>query len=101
MGQPSKEAKLRWLYANQHTRTKTNKDWKLRAVYGITPDAYQKLLEQQNYKCAICSCDFIMEPRNNSKYPHLDHEHSSGWVRGIYARIVIMVSDSFLKILIY
>jgi len=83
MSQPSKEAKKRWLDANKHKRLKINKDWKLRAFYGITPEDYQKLLEQQNYKCAICQCEFVMEPRNNAQYPHLDHEHDSGWVRGI------------------
>ena len=62
MGQPSKEVKKRWLLANQHKRLKINKDWKLRAFYGITPEDYQKLLEQQDYKCAICQCDFVMEP---------------------------------------
>ena len=81
--QPSPESKQRWLRDNKHTRTETNKNWKLRAVYGTTPEAYQELLKQQDYKCAICKISFVMEPRNNARYPHLDHEHSSGWVRGI------------------
>jgi hypothetical protein len=81
--QPSAEAKQRWLRANKHARTETNKNWKLRAVYGTTPEEYQNLLKQQNYKCVICNIEFVMEPRNNARYPHLDHEHSSGWIRGI------------------
>jgi hypothetical protein len=83
MGQPSVEVKQRWLDQNKHKRLTINKNWKLRAVYGITPEGYQDLLEQQGYKCAICDCEFVMEPRNNACYPHLDHVHDSGWIRGI------------------
>jgi DNA-directed RNA polymerase subunit RPC12/RpoP len=81
--QPSVKSKLRWLADNTHKRTQINKNWKLRAVYGITPETYHELLTEQDYRCAICKNEFVTEPRNNARYPHLDHEHSSGWIRGI------------------
>ncbi len=83
MGQPSKEAKKRWLDANQHKRPTINRNWKLRRFYGITPDEYDEMLFQQDDKCPICKQEFVREPKNNPLYPHLDHEHDSGWVRGI------------------
>jgi DNA-directed RNA polymerase subunit RPC12/RpoP len=83
MSQSSLESKKKWLAANQHKRPKINRDWKLRAVYGISPEEQEEMFVKQDYKCAICKEEFDFSVRNNPKYPHLDHEHSSGWVRGI------------------
>jgi len=76
MGQPSKEAKQRWLDANKEKRPTINRNCRLRTYYGISPEEYDEMLLQQNNRCAICKREF-------EEKPHLDHEHGSGWVRGI------------------
>jgi hypothetical protein len=83
MSQSSPEAKQRWLDANQHKRPEINRNWKLRSCYGIMPERFQAMLVEQDYKCAICRVEFVFAPVNNPLCPHLDHEHSSGWIRGI------------------
>jgi hypothetical protein len=47
--------------------------------YGITLEAYEKLLERQGSACAICREKFIATP-------HLDHCHLTGRVRGLVCR---------------
>lgn len=45
--------------------------------YGLTPEQYQNLLNEQNGLCAICSADL------SSVTPHIDHDHATGRVRGV------------------
>jgi Recombination endonuclease VII len=59
---------------------------KLKKLYGITPETYYKLLEQQNGCCAICGTN---NPWNKtykkikkSKFS-VDHCHTTGKVRGL------------------
>jgi hypothetical protein len=50
----------------------------LRYLFGITLDDYNKLKENQNYKCAICGNE-----RSEKKDFHVDHCHSTGKIRGL------------------
>ena len=48
-------------------------------LYGITPDDYNQLFQQQNGCCAICG-------KHQSKLKRrldVDHDHKSGKVRGL------------------
>jgi hypothetical protein len=47
-------------------------------LYGIEHTDFEKLLASQDGKCAVCNSD---DPK--SVYWHIDHNHSSGDVRGI------------------
>jgi hypothetical protein len=47
--------------------------------YGITLEERTKLLEQQEFKCAICQ----IELKTQGTHTHTDHCHGSGKVRGI------------------
>ena len=47
--------------------------------YGISLDDYNKMLESQNYKCAICSNEDEVEGRKLA----IDHCHTTGKVRGL------------------
>ena len=56
--------------------------------YGITPEDYDIMLKEQNYKCKICSIKFNTNYNRESKkdYAHaqqLDHCHTTNKVRGI------------------
>jgi DNA-directed RNA polymerase subunit RPC12/RpoP len=45
--------------------------------YGLTPDKYDTMLAEQQFKCAICGSD------GNGKRLHVDHCHTTNAVRGI------------------
>lgn len=47
-----------------------------RRVYGIAPEDFEQVVLNQNKKCAICKVPF-------TKTPHLDHDHSTGKIRGV------------------
>jgi len=51
----------------------------LKSKYNISLDDYYRLLERQDYACAICNSP--IEAGNKSA--HIDHCHSSGKVRGV------------------
>jgi len=44
---------------------------------GITDDWFNKTLEDQKGRCAICGCQF------NEEKPYVDHCHKTGCARGI------------------
>ena len=61
--------------------------YKLKHFYGITPEEYDQMLEEQN-GCGICGKKF-------SSY-HVDHCHDTGKVRGILCHNCnIMLGHSF------
>lgn len=53
--------------------------WKLKFHYGITPEEYYTILDAQGGGCAICGG----LQSKNGRALHVDHDHSSGKVRGI------------------
>lgn len=68
--------------------------------YGITLDQYNDLLAAQNNKCAICSIEF--DSSIKGKTPHIDHDHSTGIVRGLLCHkcnLVIGHADDSIEVL--
>jgi len=55
---------------------KYQRNWQLKKKYNITQEDYEILLEQQNFKCAICK-------EESDKKLHIDHDHKTGKVRGL------------------
>lgn len=53
--------------------------------YGITYDQYLEMLEQQNHRCAICGSSDHKNKRTGNLLQtfFIDHDHSSGKVRGL------------------
>jgi hypothetical protein len=47
-------------------------------LYGVTEEQFQTMLEQQDWECAICTRLLVS--------PVVDHDHSSGKVRGLLCR---------------
>jgi len=45
--------------------------------YGLTPEAYQKLIDAHDGKCQLCFTSF------EDRRPVVDHDHVTGDVRGI------------------
>jgi hypothetical protein len=56
----------------------TPRDAYLRRTYGITEAEYHEMLDRQGGVCAIC-----LRPPKAGKNLHVDHDHVSGWVRGL------------------
>lgn len=52
----------------------------LKNRYGLTPGAYDELLAAQGGACAICRGDVAGKSK---KYFSVDHDHTSGRVRGL------------------
>lgn len=66
----------------ERDRAKTRE--KLMASYGITEDDYQRMLREQDGKCAICGTDNPGIPsRPTSERMCVDHDHATGRVRGL------------------
>jgi hypothetical protein len=60
----------------------------LRQEYGLTLDAYQRIYDEQNGRCAICVVPItsqITETRNpdRTQVAHVDHCHETNVVRGL------------------
>lgn len=55
-------------------------DYELKAHYGLPYGTYDKMLEAQSGRCAICG---TLEPRGVGKRFHVDHCHETGVVRGL------------------
>lgn len=66
--------------------------WKDLGIKNATVEKYNQILEQQNYSCAICG-------RHESEFKkrlHLDHDHSTGEIRGILCnRCNLILGDSY------
>lgn len=45
--------------------------------YGVTPEIFERMLVEQDLACAICHNGF------GETIPHIDHDHSTGEVRGL------------------
>lgn len=41
-------------------------------LYGISPEQYQHMLKEQDYKCSICLTELLQQVRS----PAVDHDHS-------------------------
>ncbi len=54
---------------------------RLKCEYGISIQAYEAMLSDQNHCCAICSLKLDSESKAST--PHVDHCHKTGRVRGI------------------
>lgn len=64
----------RWYNRNKNKK----KIYHLKYYYNISLEDYNKLLKDQNYKCAICE---------KEKDLHIDHCHKTGKIRGLLCSI--------------
>jgi len=62
-------------------RTKAYGFSSTRKRYGLTKEQFNKLLELQNHKCAICGTNRPYKNNNNAWL--VDHDHLTGHVRGL------------------
>lgn len=76
----SKSHPEKWQAQNKKEENKVYKKfWKLLKRYNLSKEAFEKLLEDQNFTCAIC----LKVPLEMENGYCVDHDHISGEVRGI------------------
>lgn len=51
--------------------------------YGVTEIQYMQMLEEQGHACAICGSTEWLGAGRNCGTPCVDHDHSTGVVRGL------------------
>ena len=81
---------LAWYKKNRERHIEKGKEWarnnpdkvrnkQLKYKYGITLDDFNKMLQDQNYSCAICN---TKEAGRNGTF-NVDHCHQTGKVRAL------------------
>ncbi len=69
---PTEKERLKWIASN------------LKRHYGLTLDDYQKMLDKQNNRCAICEKEESSISRfGTPKRLTVDHCHATGRIRGL------------------
>ena len=70
------------IYGREHREQKTTNKWKsiLKCKYGLSGDAYEALLEAQNFGCKICGAT---QSDAYHKRLAVDHDHKDGRIRGL------------------
>lgn len=70
------EASKRWMAKNPEAWKRIRRNCDLKRQYGISLHDFERMLEAQDFKCAICHGE--LKP-----WPYVDHDHTSGKVREI------------------
>jgi hypothetical protein len=64
----------------------TRRKYQIKCRYGISADDYDRLFDEQDGKCAICSREPVAwQGKWKGRLPRLvvDHDHDTGRVRGL------------------
>ena len=70
---------------NPEKRAKANRKWRLIKIFGITPEQFDQMLEDQNHVCAVCKNSERLITHSTGKPAPLsvDHCHKTGRVRAL------------------
>jgi hypothetical protein len=82
--------KLRWKNEeDRKARLKVRRNGNLKRKYGITHEDYEEMLQEQDFKCAVCLCTveeaslFYANKGELGPMLSIDHNHMTGKVRGL------------------
>ena len=72
-------------YRNKHPeRVKAHeRRYKIKKNWGMSPEEYDALIFSAECKCEICHKELIIGSNNNKTKPCIDHDHSTGQIRGV------------------
>lgn len=76
-----------WYAKNKDVKLASSLKWHYKDKYGLTMEQRQKLFDEQEGKCAICSCDIHLDGSRNATQAVIDHCHSSGKIRGMLCNL--------------
>lgn len=75
----NRERQLVWKRKNKQKAGDNQRRYALKKMFGITPEQYDELLQQQNECCAICQRHYT----TFTKRLAVDHCHQTGVIRGL------------------
>jgi hypothetical protein len=64
-------------------KSQRNKTQKLKSTYGVSIEAYQEMLKDQQNRCAICARKIDGNVNSKKLRAFVDHNHQTGQVRGL------------------
>lgn len=70
-------------YANNREKAQAYSRATQLAVYGLSPEEYDNMLHLQGGVCEICHEEETLKNRGNTVTLSVDHDHSTGQVRGL------------------
>lgn len=71
---------------SQSRKPEVKRSYRLKSDFGITPEEFEKILENQGGGCAICGAkqtNVTTRKEKIEKKLYIDHDHETGKVRGI------------------
>lgn len=71
----------KWKTDNPAQHKKLERKSYLKKRWGLSVDEYQKMSEAQDHRCAICR-----QPESENRSMAVDHDHSTGKIRGLLCR---------------
>lgn len=72
-----------WKLKNKDLNLFHKQKYNLKKRYGLSWDNFVLLFEQQNKQCKICDVVLSLDFKNKNKFPHVDHCHNTGKIRGL------------------
>lgn len=82
-----REVNRKWYAKNRDSQIDRNRTryyekriWLLERKYGLVPGEFERMLADQDGRCAICRTD---KPGGRFTMMHVDHCHTTGKVRGL------------------
>jgi Recombination endonuclease VII. len=75
--------KAAWIRANPDKMYRQTRRGRLKRLYRMTPEQYDAMLLNQQFRCAACKVSFSTIP---PRHICVDHNHTTGKVRGIICR---------------
>lgn len=81
-----------WTNRNKDKQAVIYKRHSLKRSYGMTLDEHSRLLDDQGYCCGICGSKLNLSAKNGV---NVDHDHSTGAVRGILCNLCNTALGSF------
>lgn len=76
----------KWVKNNKKRVKENSRKNHLNSTYGITPEEYDQMLQDQGGVCPLCFRT-PEEAHNNGRYFCVDHDHATGRVRGLLCSV--------------
>ena len=74
------------IYWNNTQYREKHKWSKVKRIYGLEKEDFERMCDEQENKCKICDMEFmsgLLEMKERKYAPNIDHCHDSGKVRGL------------------
>lgn len=80
--QPVRSVRRRaWNAANRDKQKAANERMHLKRAYGMTPEEYRRMSDEQGGRCAACGD--VPSGAGHCGRLHVDHDHETGAIRGL------------------